>query len=75
MQTKFNIDGIQNEIKLAREKIAQLFDDVAYLRDENYHSWQPLQRKVEQLEERLNYLNTQFQERVVKVLEERIGKF
>ena len=70
LTTKFNLDVIENEIRLAGEKIAQLFDDVAYLRDENYHSWQPLQRKVEQLEERLNYLNTQFQERVVKVLEE-----
>lgn len=69
--TKFNLDGIEKEIRLTAEKIAQLFEDVAYLRDENYHSWQPLQRAVEQLEERLNYLNTQFQERVVKVLEER----
>lgn len=71
LEGKFNIEGIENEIRLAGDKIAQLFDDVAYLRDENYHSWQPLQRKVEQLEERLNYLNTQFQERVVKVLDER----
>ncbi|KAK4336716.1 hypothetical protein RND71_043560 [Anisodus tanguticus] len=71
LETKFNIEMIENELRAVGERITKLFEDVDYLNKENYHSWQALHHKVEQLLERWNYLNTQFQERVVKVLEER----
>jgi len=71
LDTKFNIDQIEAELKQEEERIKSMFKDVQSLRDGRYHKATELHNKVQQLHQRWADMKLDFQTRVVQVLADR----
>ncbi|XP_074600372.1 dystonin-like protein short stop isoform X2 [Brevipalpus obovatus] len=68
LETKFNVEQIEHELKAEEERIKIMFEDVQTLRDGRYHKAAELHNRVQQLYQRWSDLRIDFQTRVLQPL-------
>ncbi|XP_054153654.1 microtubule-actin cross-linking factor 1, isoforms 1/2/3/4-like isoform X7 [Oppia nitens] len=71
LDTKFNIDKIEAELRDEGERIQSMFKDVQSLREGRYHKATELHNRVQQLHQRWSDMKLEFQTRVVELLAQR----
>ncbi len=71
LDSKFNIDQIEAELRQEEERIKSMFKDVQTLREGRYHKATELHNRVQQLHQRWADMKLDFQTRVVQVLADR----
>ena len=74
LETKFNIEKIEAELKQEEDRIKSMFKDVQTLREGRYHKATELHNRVQQLHQRWADMKLDFQTRVVQVLADRCAK-
>ena len=71
LDTKFNIDKIEDQLRQEEDRIKQMFKDVQTLREGRYHKATELHNRVQQLHQRWSNIKLDFQTRVVQALADR----
>lgn len=74
LEHNYNIDNIQRDLKIEEDRIKNMYHILNYLAEERYHRVDPLSSQVDYLHKKLKNLAINFDNNVVKVLNERREK-